>query len=296
MHEPAPAARSRGRKSFAKQPETLALAILHVEIVAGRRRPRARSTIAARCVPALHRRRARAGARRQRKRSGGPSGVSPPPRSAPAARTAAKGAKARRFHADSGTARPPPSPRARGRRRAEAPRRALEMRRLRINSQHAAGAEPRAEPIDEIVEAAAVFALSLGETGMPLLEMLLEMLLRRIAALDARSAPQLQPRIAPVPSRPFPIPRSPRPAVVDFHQFAVDLRRPPARRVGLRLLQFRRQFLLARFQFRNFLFERGDAFLDFLSFARTRLPVSGLDAALFLAINGDASEGGVPRP
>ena len=83
--------------------------------------------------------------------------------------------------------------------------------------------------------------------------------------------------------RRFPFRVCPGQAIVDFHQLTVDLRRPPACRVGLWLLQFRRQFLLARFQLRDFFFQRGDAFLDFLPLARTRLPLLGFNPFLPLA-------------
>ena len=96
---------------------------------------------------------------------------------------------------------------------------------------------------------------------------------------------QFRPRL-------FPFRVRPGQPVVHFHQFVIDLYGAPARRVGLRLFQFRRQFLLARFQFRNFLFESGDTFLNSAFLPRTRLPLLGFDAALFLAINRWRSSGG----
>ena len=79
---------------------------------------------------------------------------------------------------------------------------------------------------------------------------------------------------------------------MNFHQFAVDLHGPPARAVGLRLFQFRRQFLLSRFQFRDFFFQCGDAFLNSALLPRTRLSLLGLNSLLCLAVNLQRRIGG----
>ena len=75
------------------------------------------------------------------------------------------------------------------------------------------------------------------------------------------------------------------------HQLAVNLHRASAR-VAFRLLQFNGQFLFLRFEFRDFLFQCSEAFLDFLSLPRTRLPLLGFNPLLSLAVNLRRTFGG----
>ena len=69
-------------------------------------------------------------------------------------------------------------------------------------------------------------------------------------------------------------------------QFAVDLRGAAAGMIRLRLLQFRRIIPFLGFEVGDFLLQGRDALPHFLPLPRTRLPLLGLEAFLFPAVNG----------